>query len=218
MESAESLDQRLAAEVAAVKSKVRSIQEEAKQAYEQRRIRFRKFLKVARSIRRLIQQKLVVLSHRIPMEARPAIMHSDHHYNATVTCRVPSEFAQVKMSYALSHDTSVENATLEYLLDILPVYLQFKPREQLVVPIDSYDAQKVSQWLDDRIVDFAKVYLQIPLTEPYQREHMVLDPIARINFPKNFARMTLKYDGKTYYFISDETCWEFERKHGIGMT
>ncbi len=217
MEPSECLEDRLTAELTAAKQRVRTIQDEAAEAYEAAKRRYRRFLKVARSVRKLMEQKLTLLSRKVPIEARPTIVHSEHRYNGTVACRAASELAQIKLRFSLSHDNDVQTATLDYDLDVLPVYIRFTPHERLVVLIEAYDEQKVSQWLDDRIVDFARVYFQIPLTEPYQREHMAFDPIAKINFPKSFARMTLKHDGKTYYFISDETCWEFERKNGIGV-
>jgi YHS domain-containing protein len=44
---------------------------------------------------------------------------------------------------------------------------------------------------------------------------MVEDPIAGTRFPKYAAGTSVDYQGKTYYFISQETRREFEAKHSI---
>ena len=41
---------------------------------------------------------------------------------------------------------------------------------------------------------------------------MVQDPIAKVQFPKFAAGAVAEFDGKKYYFISEEMCREFERQ------
>jgi YHS domain-containing protein len=36
------------------------------------------------------------------------------------------------------------------------------------------------------------------------------DPVAGIRFPKYLASSTLERDGRTYYFVDEEICREFE--------
>lgn len=211
------LEQRLSAEIDAVRQQVRAVQVQAEQSYECRRRRYRTFLRIAHRIRKLLQGRLEILARKIPFEARPSIMRGDHRYSGTVACHVPCDLAQVKFRFALAHDSDASHLLLDFELEILPIYVKFSPRENLSMPVDAYDEAELARWIDDRLVDFARVFLQLPLTEPYQREQIAVDPIANIAFPRMFARMTLRYEGKTYYFISDETCWEFERRHGIGV-
>ncbi len=68
--------------------------------------------------------------------------------------------------------------------------------------------------MDDRLVDFVKTYLALHQNEYYLKDHMVEDPIAGIRFPKLAAAATLECDGKTYYFIGEETRREFAAKRG----
>jgi YHS domain-containing protein len=44
------------------------------------------------------------------------------------------------------------------------------------------------------------------------KEQFVLDPIARIRFPQYLASSTLERDGRTYYFVDEETRREFEKR------
>lgn len=217
MESAtDELERRLAAEIAAARDQVRKFQEEAERAYEAVHERYRRFLAIARRIRKLVQARLAALARKFPCEARPTVFHGARRYHGAVTVAVRCELAEVKFRLALSHDSDVRTLYLYYDLDILPIYIKFTPHERLELPLEAFDEAAVARWIDDRLVEFARAYLQIPLTEPYQREHMVTDPIANVRFPKSFARMSLQHQGRTYYFISDETCWEFEKRQGIG--
>jgi YHS domain-containing protein len=41
---------------------------------------------------------------------------------------------------------------------------------------------------------------------------MVEDPVAKVQFPKYAAGATLERDGKTYYFLNESTCREFQEQ------
>jgi len=41
---------------------------------------------------------------------------------------------------------------------------------------------------------------------------MVEDPVVQVRFPKYAAAATLRQNGQTYYFISEETRREFEKQ------
>jgi YHS domain-containing protein len=46
---------------------------------------------------------------------------------------------------------------------------------------------------------------------------MVEDPIAHVRFPK-FAAATLEWQGKTYYFVGEETRREFAAQNRMAMS
>ena len=105
---------------------------------------------------------------------------------------------------------------LDYNLEILPILMQFDSHKQAEWPLDAVDRQAVANWIDDRLVDFVKTYLALQQNQYYLKDHMVEDPIAGIRFPKLAAAATVERDGKTYYFIGEETRREFEAKHKTG--
>ena len=70
----------------------------------------------------------------------------------------------------------------------------------------------MGRWIDDRIVSFVRTYLALHENEHYLKDHMVEDPVAGVRFPKFAAAATLESGGKTFYFISDETRSEFQRR------
>jgi YHS domain-containing protein len=122
-----------------------------------------------------------------------------------------TELAHVKLEIRASHDHEVRKLILDYHLSIIPVFVSFDPHAQFETPIEKADLPGLTQWFDDRLVDFAKLFLSIQFVQSYQQDHMVSDPIANIRFPKTFAKSSLERDGKTFYFISDVTRAEFEK-------
>jgi YHS domain-containing protein len=116
------------------------------------------------------------------------------------------------MRLSVAADEQVRQLILSYDLEILPVLMQFERHEQLSQPIDSVDEQAVARWIDDRLVQFTKTYLSLHENQYYLKDHLVEDPVAGVRFPKHVAGATLDSKGKTYYFISEETRQQFEKR------
>jgi YHS domain-containing protein len=113
-----------------------------------------------------------------------------------------------RLSASTDHD--VCKLVLDYNLEILPSLMKFDSHQQAEWPLDAIDRQAIANWVDDRLVDFVKAYLALHENEYYLKDHMVEDPIAGVRFPRFAAAATLERDGKTYYFIGEETRHEFE--------
>ena len=84
-----------------------------------------------------------------------------------------------------------------------------------VAALQSEAEAALSDWLDDRIVDFANAYLELHLTKQYQERVLISDTVTGISFPKFYAASTLDHGGTTYDFVSHETRREFENRHGL---
>jgi hypothetical protein len=69
--------------------------------------------------------------------------------------------------------------------------------------------------VDDRIIDFVRVYLSMDADEIDTHYPMVEDPVARVRFPEFAAGATLEWRGQKYHFIGEETRDEFARQNGI---
>ena len=73
----------------------------------------------------------------------------------------------------------------------------------------------MTKWLDDRIVGFVELYIQIHEGEIFEKAEYVEDPVAKVKFPKFAAGATLEHGGQTYFFIDETTKAEFARQKGI---
>src|SRR5262249_22797495 len=123
--------------------------------------------------------------------------------------------ARVSLKFAAFTDRDVKKLILSYDLEILPVLMTFKNHDEVEFPLNAVDKEAVAKWIDDRIVDFVQTYFSMGENEIYLKDHMVEDPVAHVSFPKYAAATTLEWQGKTYYFIADETRREFEKQAGI---
>jgi len=164
----------------------------------------------------MTREKLERPRGRIEFDVNPAHLQAERFYQKSVTLDVKSELAgTIRLGFKLSHDSDVRNILLDYNLDIIPISFRLNPHTRLEMPLESCDEAAVAKWLDERIVEFANAYLELLSTKQYQEKAMVSDTVAGISFPKHFAASTLGHEGTTCYFISDETCRESAKKHGL---
>jgi hypothetical protein len=207
---------RLAAVVEEARGRVEAFQSEAAATQQGIRDRFREFLPLADRVVAIARQKLEQLRERLQFEVAPSHVQTDRLYSRSVTLDVKSELAGViRLGFRLTHDTEVRNLLLDYILEIVPVFLRFNPHARLEMPLESFDEAAVGEWLDDCLVEFANTYLEIHSTRQYQERVLVSDPVAGISFPKYFAAATLDHDGTTRYFISEQTRGEYAKRHGL---
>ncbi len=162
------LSDRLNAVVAEAPSRVKNFQSKAEEAHLGVRERFRTFLPIAERITAMAREKLERLRERLAFEVTPAQTETERYYGRSVTLEVKSELAGViKLSFRLGHDRDVTHIMLDYELEIIPVFFRFTPHDHLDIPLEAYDEAAVSKWLDDRIVDFANVSMELHLTRQY---------------------------------------------------
>ena len=119
--------------------------------------------------------------------------------------------ANVELSFHLGHDGPVENALLDYKLDIIPIFIKFDSHDQLVIPIANPNDAAIGAWIDDKLVEFTRTYFKLYFTDQYQKQNMETDPVMSIRFPRAYAAANKEYQGRTYHFYTTESFDEFER-------
>ena len=203
---------RIDAEFSALDAKIKHAQGEKQQAHRDRHARLATFEKELETLPDVWKPRLDALVKRFGDRAKvaPRVDSSSR----AVTMDFQSELARIKLRLSAATDQEVRNLILNYNLDILPALMQFESHAQAAWPLEAIDRTAIGQWVDDRIVSFVKTYLSLHENEYYLKEHMVQDPVAGVRFPKFAAAATGQWDGKTYYFIGDETRREFEASHG----
>src|SRR5262249_7752778 len=116
-----------------------------------------------------------------------------------------SSGAHITLTYASTPDQELKNAVVQRELRIVPVLWKFEPHAEFSSPITSFDAKGFTKWLDDDIIAFVELYMQIHEGEFYDKAEYVEDPIAKVTFPKFAAGATLAQGGQTYFFIDEIT-------------
>ena len=214
MPNVSTLIDRIDAEFSALDGRIKEAQSERLQEHRDRQQRLATFEKDLPTLADLWKPRLEALLQRFGdrVKVTPHLAASSRE----AALEFQSELARIRLRLSAATDLDVRRLILNYDLEIVPVFIQFESHKQAEWPVDAIDRQAVAAWIDDRIVDFVKTYLSLQTNEHYLKDHMVQDPIAGVRFPKYAAAAKAEWNGKTYYFIGEETRREFEVRHGVG--
>jgi YHS domain-containing protein len=221
MSSVDQLVQRLSAEVAEATARIHVLQTEAAKAFIGQEKRFLRFVGLTERIHAILQPRIEAftmvnvfkdIKPNVSLEQRGPEGRGLH--GRTTTLSVPSSDAcsgKVELSFRLGHDGAIENAIMDYRLEILPIFIKFDSHDQLVIPIDSPSEDAIAAWIDDKLVGFTRTYFEMYFTEQYQKQSFEMDPVMNIRFPRAFAAGKQQYQGRTYHFYTEESLQAFEK-------
>lgn len=204
---------RLDAEFRGAEEKVKRYQAEKVKEYEGRQQRLEQFVEICNRLSQVWRPRLESLAAKFKdrIQVAPDISAD----RRTATFKFQSPLAQFHLTFTAMTDEEVRHVVLDYTLDILPILMNFEKHAQLVLPLDNVDPAVVGSWIDDRIIDAVRVYFELHRNANYLKGHLVLDPIANIQFPRFAAAATLEWNGKTFYFIGEETRAEFAKRNNL---
>jgi len=135
-------------------------------------------------------------------------------HGRTTTLSIPFSDAcpaKVRLSFRLGHDGPVENAIMDYQLEILPIFFKFDSHDQLIIPINHPNEAAIARWIEDKLVGFTHTFFELHFHSQYQQKHLATDVVMNIRFPKTDAAGKKEYEGRTYYFYTDESLLAFEK-------
>ncbi len=120
--------------------------------------------------------------------------------------------ASTSLELALIPNDPIDQIIVSYHLEILPVFLEYRGRDQLAQPLNKVDEATVCRWIEDHLGEFVDTYLQLETAKAYQDENMETDPVCGMPVNRNWAAATAEHSGKTYYFCIDECRQRFEKQ------
>jgi len=169
---------------------------------------------VAKHLIDLLKPRLAAFLDRFKdvVKAEPVVREHTRAMNLTFAATV----AKVTLRFEVFPDRDVNHVRLECTQEIIPVLFRYDKQSMLEFPLDAVKDDAVVQWFDERVVAFVKAYLAIvrqdAALKEHLKDHLVEDPVAKIRFPKYLAASTLERDGRTYYFVDEDTRREFEKQ------
>jgi YHS domain-containing protein len=205
---------RIDAEFNSSQDKLRTLRAEKSQQYADRQQRLEKFGTLLGELVPVWRPRLEALRANFGDRARvtPTITPS----RRSAAFKFDTELARVNLRLSAFADVDVRQVIFSSDLEILPIMIKFDSHSEIQFPLEAVDREALAKWLDDRIVSFVRTYLSLHENPYYLRGHMVEDPVAKIQFPKFAAGATLERDGKTLYFIDEQTREEFLQHSGGG--
>ncbi len=213
MAETNSLLDRLEEEFRGVEEKIKQHQTAKVQEFEGRQQRLEKFAAVCDDLNAVWKPRLEALAQKFKdrVQVTPVVGKSTR----SATFKFQSPLARFYLTFMAMTDEDVRKLVLDYTLDILPILMNFERHSQLELPLDAVDPAAVGQWMDDRIIDAVRTYLQLHQNANYLKGHLVTDPVANVQFPEYAAAAKLVVNGKTYHFIGEETRDEFAKKNKV---
>ena len=203
------LTERIDGLFAAAKEKAKQREQTALEDLLARQARVREYEKIQAQIVQLTRPRLEALVKRAG--DRVKVMPSVSETRRAVSFEFRSTKAYIVLSFSIAPDQNVENVVIDYDLKIVPVLWKFDSHAEFTTPIANPNEAGLINWLDDRIVGFVDLFIQIHEGEIYTSAEQVEDPVAHIKFPKFAAGAILEQSDKTYYFINNQTKDEFEK-------
>lgn len=210
MAESATLADRIDAEFAAAEQKIKQMQTQQAERYQNRQQRQEKLEQILEANRDIWRPRLETLASRFAnrVKVTPRVVPGLRQ----ATFEVASELAHVVLKFSVTADLDVENVVFQYDLEILPVFMKFESHSEIALPLDKIDEQALGQWIDERIMNFVRTYLAMYENSHYLKDSMVEDPVAKVRFPKFAAGAKGEAGGKTVYFVSEETKRQFEQR------
>jgi len=212
MESTQELAERVDAALMSMEERRRHFQEEETRKYQAWKERLAHLGEAFERVTQVIKPRLEVLIQKFgeKVTATPSLTQSMQE----VVLDFESDIARIRLRFQGTTDNDISKLILNYDLSIVPILMQFDSHSELEMPVDNIDCEAVVRWIDERIMSFVQIYISLHENKYYLHDQMVADPVSGTTFPRSAAGASLQRNGHTYYFISDETRREFERRNG----
>jgi YHS domain-containing protein len=211
MPKVEELLSRIDKEFSAVEDRIKKNQSQQVDVFRGRQDRLAKFEQTLDHLRDVWRPRLEAFAKRFG--DRVKVTPSTDPTKRAATYELQTDLAQVQLRLSAMTDQEVKQVILNYDLQILPILMKYENHAELALPLDAVDDETVAMWIDDRLVQFVQTYLSLHENQYYLKPHMVEDPIARVQFPKFAAGAKLELEGKTHYFIGEETLRAFQERN-----
>lgn len=197
----------------AVKDRTKQEQQARLQDHAERQKLLAEYEKTRAKVVEIAKPRLEALAKRAGNRATVTPTVSETRRTAIFEFR--SAKAYMTLTFSVAPDATVKNIVVERDLRIVPVLWKFVSHAEFITPVTNPDLAGLTKWLDDRIVEFAELYVQIHEGEILEKADYVEDPVAKIKFPKFAAGAVLEHGGQTHYFIDDSTRLEFAKQKGV---
>jgi len=197
----------------AVTNKAKKQQQEMLQEHQDRQKLLKEYERVQAKIVEIAKPRLEALAKRAGERVKVTPSTSENRRSARFEFR--SQEASITLTFSVAPDKEIKNAVVEYDLRIIPVLRKFNSHSEFSSPIAAFDPKATAKWLDDRIIEFVELFIDMHEGEVVEKADYVEDPIAKVKFPKFAAGAILEHGGQTHYFIDDQTKAEFANQKGL---
>lgn len=142
-----------------VKEKAKQQQQAELKELEERQKLLQEYEKAQAKVIEIAKPRLEALATRAGdrVKVTPSVSQT----RRSATFEFKSSKAFITLSFSVSPDQAVKNAVIESELKVVPVLWKFDTHSEFRTPIAVVDSAGLTKWLDDRIVAFVELFIQI---------------------------------------------------------
>jgi YHS domain-containing protein len=204
MDKLDQLDRRIREQLEKHEDRARLRQNHVERIMQEWQARHDRFTEVAdRLMQTVIRPRVERLKAHFPNAVPPEEVNTRHTcvYQFAHTAQFP---ATATLELGVTRDGEARTLVMQHKLTILPMFFPFEGSDQLSMPLEMLDEDKIARWVDDKIVGFVETYLRLETADQYQTENTATDPVCGMQVSKTRPGATLEYASQTFYFCLDE--------------
>ncbi len=108
--------------------------------------------------------------------------------------------ASLEMEIQCGQET--RNLLVNYHLRIIPVLMEYRGQDSLVLPLEAVDDTRVASFVEEKLVECVQSYLKLQDIPAYRKSTSMRDPVCGM-FIQSDVPISVVHDGKTYFFCSE---------------
>ena len=210
MEESSSFIERIQAEVEAAEQRIQKLRAEKLQDFEQLRARHEKS---DRESERIVEEIILPrMQQLVSVFGKTEFLERDSRDQTALVLKFPQTVrfpARTTLRMSVAHDQEIRNLLIHYDLEILPIFIQYNKHAQLEVPLDSIDDRKIATWVEERLLEFTRTYLELEFADQYQKDNLVTEPVAGLRVSKLICEASCEYQGHRYHFLTEQNKEQF---------
>ena len=139
---------------------------------------------------KLLEEQLEDASYQRSSETRGIVtLNRERRYAAT---------ASLEMEIQCGQET--RNLLVNYHLRIIPVLMEYRGQDSLVLPLEAVDDTRVASFVEEKLVECVQSYLRLQDIPAYRKSTSMRDPVC--GNPSDGA-ISVVHEGKAYFFCSE---------------
>jgi hypothetical protein len=158
---------RIDAALSAVKDKAQKQTQERLQEVEERQKLLAEYEKAQARVVEIVKPRLEALAARAGERVKVTPNVSQTRRSAVFEFK--SNRALIVLAFSVAPDQQVKKAVVECDLKVVPVLWKFDAHTEFSTPIANVDAAGLTKWVDDRIMAFVNLFIEIHESELYAK-------------------------------------------------
>lgn len=118
--------------------------------------------------------------------------------------------ARVAVSFSLFPVDAFSKVCVRYTLELLPILMPYRSNDSASFPLSGAE-DELSEWVEEKVLEFLDTYLQLEAHPLYQRENVVVDPVCGMRILRADSQAA-EVHGKSFFFCSRQCREAFLRE------